>query len=950
MEAFLKAIKNGNLDKINEYVLNGFNINQKIKGDTILYLAISAKKFEIAKYLIEKGADINANNKTGESILFLVLKFNNLDMIKYLVENGADINAKNKDDLSVLQISIIYKKFDIAKYLIQKGANIFVKDKEGNTVLHLAIQSKNLEITQLLVESGANINDKNIEGITPVSLAVITNNLDIIKFLITASADVNRLLHMAIKIERIGIVKYLIEYTNANINKNIDNVDALYLAVYKNNLDLVKYLIEKGAYIHINSPSRNTVLHLATRHKNIELVKYLIEKGIDINALDNSGNTSLHIAADIVDFGIIKLLMANGADITIKNKYGNTAFDIAESKHVQSKILDMLQINKSEIKNNNENVKLNIMNNSHILNIMKSNKDIPDFKDLIFLSELGGSTGAKLYKSQNGEKWIVKKSELGGGVEQIKNEITANQIYKFLNIPTPLCKLDTSSDSLILEYIDGKILQDTTKEEFEKAKKEISSAFVVDALLSNRDVIGSEEDNIIIPKDGSPAVRIDNGGALIFSGSGKKKKFDINVNDIDTMRNKNKNPIGYKIFGHLTTEDIHYQINKYIKPNIDLIINLTPINIRSIMIKRIENLLQYGKPAHEIFESNIKLLKNITNITDITSNTNIPHINKNDNIINDKNIKERIDERSKKDEKFTYFDRLIIEQYSINSAINEFLYKNKAISISSSEVVILIKNKFNTKSQLELNYYYFINLYNAIQKTNFYKTNKLLKVFRGVQNWYLKDSSDMFYYMNAFTSTTPALISAKKFTEDKIYVFYAHPNCIFMNINEISIHSNEKEILFAPYHRYIFLDERKSNNYTYKIFCIMPTDLIIPDTYDEFMLWKLDLSSKSRLFTRNNSNHNLNKEISGGRAESTLVSTFSDINRNTIRNIKYNKNLTMKKGKNISNKINNIEIIKSDKKWIESIPSFKGNEPNINEWKIIDRIKSIIDKDFRDMP
>ena len=216
---------------------------------------------------------------------------------------------------------------------------------------------------------------------------------------------------------------------------------------------------------------------------------------------------------------------------------------------------------------------------------------------------LPGSTGAQLYKNSTGNQWVVKSAKKGkGGFEQVKMELIANDIYEAVGIRVPKHKLDTDAKSLILEYIDGPTLKQINKAEmpgeeskgeskYKKAKAELQKGFIVDALIANWDVIGLDEDNIIIPSNGTPAVRIDNGGTFMFRASGGKKPFGKFVTEIDTMRNKIKAPQAYKIFGSLTDTDIDSQIKTIIVPNRQTILDITPLEIKPVMEARLDYLI-----------------------------------------------------------------------------------------------------------------------------------------------------------------------------------------------------------------------------------------------------------------------------------------------------------------------------------------------------------------------
>ena len=219
--------------------------------------------------------------------------------------------------------------------------------------------------------------------------------------------------------------------------------------------------------------------------------------------------------------------------------------------------------------------------------------NFPNYKNMEFTSALSGSTGADLFKNKSDKKWVIKKSKKGaGGYAQVKNEAIVDDIYQALGIPVPKHKLDEDNKALILEYIDGKLLQNATQSEFEKAIKELQNGFVIDALLANWDVIGLDYDNIILPSDGTSAVRIDNGGALTFRASGGKKEFGNITTEIDSMRKYSISPQSHSVFGDLTDADINEQIKTLVAPNYELILSLTPDDIKPNMKARMDHLIE----------------------------------------------------------------------------------------------------------------------------------------------------------------------------------------------------------------------------------------------------------------------------------------------------------------------------------------------------------------------
>ena len=87
------------------------------------------------KYLVEKGADINAKGRYDSlTVLHYAAGSGNLDLVKYLVEKGADVNAKGcYDSWTVLHQAAKKGNLDLVKYLVEKGADVNAEDGYGRT-------------------------------------------------------------------------------------------------------------------------------------------------------------------------------------------------------------------------------------------------------------------------------------------------------------------------------------------------------------------------------------------------------------------------------------------------------------------------------------------------------------------------------------------------------------------------------------------------------------------------------------------------------------------------------------------------------------------------------------------------------------------------------------------------------------------------------------------------
>ncbi|XP_008322494.1 B-cell lymphoma 3 protein isoform X2 [Cynoglossus semilaevis] len=122
---------------------------RNFEGLSPLHLAVLRGQKDIAKRLLDAGADINAMDiKSGQSPLMHAVEKNNADMVCFLIENGSDVNRQSYS---------------------------------GNTALHAACGRGQVEIVRLLLKSGADSSLKNYHNDTPVMVATNKKIADVLR-------------------------------------------------------------------------------------------------------------------------------------------------------------------------------------------------------------------------------------------------------------------------------------------------------------------------------------------------------------------------------------------------------------------------------------------------------------------------------------------------------------------------------------------------------------------------------------------------------------------------------------------------------------------------------------------------------------------------------------------------------------------------------------------------
>lgn len=143
-----------------------------VDGMTALHFAAQNGDTAIVQYLVEHGANINAQDEImSRTAIHFAAEQGNLDCIKYLTEHGANLQDKDSIGATAFHYAVKSNKLEVAKYLVSKKVDYNAKDVRGWTAMHYAAYGNSVDIVKYLLAKGLNINEKNKSGRTPLFFA-----------------------------------------------------------------------------------------------------------------------------------------------------------------------------------------------------------------------------------------------------------------------------------------------------------------------------------------------------------------------------------------------------------------------------------------------------------------------------------------------------------------------------------------------------------------------------------------------------------------------------------------------------------------------------------------------------------------------------------------------------------------------------------------------------------
>ena len=156
---------------------------------------------DIARLLLEHGADLHAQANDGETPLHAAAKWGQVKVLRVLLECGANAGVEDNQGATPLHIGsdgprwrpfvTNYEKLEVVRMLLKHGADVGAKDKNGRSPLHTATEAGLIETVRVLLEHGADVGAKDSKGRSPLHTATEAGLVEIVRVLLEHGAKVS---------------------------------------------------------------------------------------------------------------------------------------------------------------------------------------------------------------------------------------------------------------------------------------------------------------------------------------------------------------------------------------------------------------------------------------------------------------------------------------------------------------------------------------------------------------------------------------------------------------------------------------------------------------------------------------------------------------------------------------------------------------------------------------
>jgi ankyrin repeat protein len=133
----------------------------------------------VATLLVGSCSNVNVRNDEGQTTLHLAAECGYYNIVRFLLDRGADVKAQDKHHATPLHLILgnwpprnTEELKDVAILLIESGADVHIRNDRGQTPLHVAVEGGYHDIVRLLLDRGVDVDVQDKCHATPLHLAL----------------------------------------------------------------------------------------------------------------------------------------------------------------------------------------------------------------------------------------------------------------------------------------------------------------------------------------------------------------------------------------------------------------------------------------------------------------------------------------------------------------------------------------------------------------------------------------------------------------------------------------------------------------------------------------------------------------------------------------------------------------------------------------------------------
>ena len=299
-----------------------------------LHLAVRMGHLDEVKRLITEGVPVDARDALGSTPLLDAAWTGETEIAQFLIDHGADVNAHHAESKSTpLQYAVLTGRAKMAKLLLKAGADPAILYRDGQSLLHVAAARGYAPIIDLLVQFKADVQALDATGNTPLDSAVLHNQPFAITALLRNHASATYVhpldgrgpLHEACLRGYAHLLQPLIDAGADPAARDRFGQTPLDIALAYKNGNVVAALLHQGQKLKESQQIAEETMESATLRGQTEIVRILLESGLDVNKVSAGGSSYLNDAALKGQKKMVQLLLDHGASISARNQTGGTA-------------------------------------------------------------------------------------------------------------------------------------------------------------------------------------------------------------------------------------------------------------------------------------------------------------------------------------------------------------------------------------------------------------------------------------------------------------------------------------------------------------------------------------------------------------------------------------------------------------------------------------------------